>query len=424
MAEDGNTLFKGLVGIGKTIMKYYRVILIVGALFLIGYIIWKSDPRELWEDVQNVNLNIILFVVVLYFTNLACKSFRWWILLRAGEKDVSKIKYFKVAQVFTATMAVNNISPGRAGGEPFKVILANKTFGVSTGKGLATVFIEKMMDLFMVLILALIGMVFLVPELSRDEATGIAIGTSIFFFILVAGMFIMIYREQFYLKKILKVMVAIFRKTLGKGPAKNINQKGLKLIENFRESIVFFKRNRSPLLIVAIITIIVWLNEAFRLWLILYALEVDLSFGIALVTSSIATVSGMVVPFGLGHMAGIVPVLVALGVEESKATIAAALFVGTSLWLCVPTGALIMLITGIRPSKAGKLPDEKTDRKGERGKKGKLTKGVEELDGEEEGSQQESSEGSSVKDAWVDKKSSSKKSSKNSKKGKKNIKKK
>ena len=96
-AKDGNNGKKGgtFSKVLRLVSKYQRVILILIALGLLAFMFIKSDPREVWEEIKGIRLSIIFIVIGLYLINLATKALRWWMLLRAGEKDRGRITYFR-----------------------------------------------------------------------------------------------------------------------------------------------------------------------------------------------------------------------------------------------------------------------------------------------------------------------------------------
>jgi uncharacterized protein (TIRG00374 family) len=251
------------------------------------------------------------------------------------------------------------VTPGRAGGEPVKVVLADKAFGLNMGKGLATVFVEKSLDLFLILVLAIGGLGFLVVELPWEVSRILIIALGLFIVLFSLLLFTALYKEQLLFRRLFLWAVFVVRKVFGNNTANSTKLKGMHIIKHFSRGLRLLKNSKITLFFVFIITIIVWLNEALRLFLVLMALGVEINFGIVLIASSMATIVGMVIPFGLGHIVAIYWILSPMGVDEETSGVAAASFVLTSIWVCVPIGAIIILLTGIKPKKVIEESKEK-----------------------------------------------------------------
>ncbi|MDO9041301.1 MAG: lysylphosphatidylglycerol synthase transmembrane domain-containing protein [Desulfocapsaceae bacterium] len=119
----------------------------------------------------------------------SCRIERWHLMLQC---DNSSLKWVHCFGPFFAGFAANNVLPFRAG-DALRVFAFNGRLGVSSGIVLATLFVERLLDLLMVLVL--LGVVLTLSGLDINGFTGIgnaaliAISLGILFFLLFPQLF-------------------------------------------------------------------------------------------------------------------------------------------------------------------------------------------------------------------------------------------
>ena len=77
-------------------------------------------------------------------------------------------------------------------------------------------------------------------------------------------------------------------------------------------------------------------------------IEFQATFTQVVIVSSIATMFGVVLPWGAGNIAAITAVFTTVGISLENATAVGILDVLTSVWIMVPCGIIAMLLTGIK----------------------------------------------------------------------------
>ena len=98
------------------------------------------------------------------------------------------------------------------------------------------------------------------------------------------------------------------------------------------------------------LTIIIWLNETLRLWLVFLALGYNISSELMLLTVTLSSFAALLIPLGAGNSAAIAVICGLAGVDGDLATTASLVFIMTSIWLSVPLGASAMAFAGLRAS--------------------------------------------------------------------------
>jgi glycosyltransferase 2 family protein len=131
-----------------------RLNLITGiVLGLIFLIIWLNmvDWDVLIDYFQNYDLSLVPLFSVFYIIAYILRSLRWKIILDP-EFKMSNLYAF---QVFMSGMLVNYIIPVRAGELAKSIILKNKN-QVAISKSLPSIFIDKLSDLFPILLIIIL----------------------------------------------------------------------------------------------------------------------------------------------------------------------------------------------------------------------------------------------------------------------------
>ena len=133
----------------RIVRKYIRYL---GILFLILILI-KIDVKLLLKYLSNINPFLCLLVLVLNVPQFFIKSLRWNQLLKQ-----QKIIYpaFDTFQIYISSIFIGFITPGRLG-EFIKAVYLKSNKGVSLSKGMSSVLIDRLFDLYLLIILGLIG---------------------------------------------------------------------------------------------------------------------------------------------------------------------------------------------------------------------------------------------------------------------------
>jgi uncharacterized protein (TIRG00374 family) len=266
----------------------------------------------------------------------------------------TKVSFKRTLPFYLIGLALNNITPGKIGGEPVRAYLLKKEAKVSIGQGIASIFAEKIFDIIVITSMAVIGAIFIIPLLTPEAGRLLIIILIGVIAAIIASLVIV--SHSTLLKKTVDKSVNFAMKVSDSSYTEKLSQALVGFVDKFRfgmKEILKAKRTASACIF---LTVIIWINEALRLFIILFALP-DIKhagIGAVFIASSIANILALALPFGAGHLLGINTVLIALGLDPASAGAAGILHVATSLWISVPLGAAAMLITGFKLSKISK----------------------------------------------------------------------
>lgn len=324
------------------------LVAIASSAVIIAAMVWVANPDEIAENLRNINPYYLLLVILLYFINIITKAFRWFLLVISSGVRVS---FTKTLPFYIIALALNNLTPGKLGGEPVRAYLLKKEERVPIGQGIASIFAEKSMDIIVVTTMALVGAVFIFPLLPHDEAR-ILMALLIAIIICIIIAFGIVSRSTL-LKRTVNSSINLAMRVSNKDFMKRLSFLVAGFVDRFRIGMCEILRTRKIAIVCIILTVIIWVNEALRLFIILLALpDVDaVSIAAVLIASSIATIIGIALPGGAGNLLGIGAVFIAVGMEPSTAGAASFLHIATSIWISVLTGVIAMLITGFKVSK-------------------------------------------------------------------------
>ncbi|WP_455392346.1 lysylphosphatidylglycerol synthase transmembrane domain-containing protein [[Eubacterium] cellulosolvens] len=329
-------------------MKKRILIGIIVSVVIILAMVWLANPMDLLENIRQTNLYLILLVIILYLINLLTKAFRWYLLVNSSG---AKVSFNKTFPFYVIALALNNVTPGKIGGEPVRAYLLNKEAKVPIGQGIASIFAEKIMDIIVIATMAVIGAIFILPLLPVDAARILVV----VLVLVVAGIIITLYivSHGTILEKTVDKSVNFAMRVSKHSLVKQLSLALVGFVDRFKfgmGEILKAKRNAGSCII---LTVIIWINEAVRLFIILLALPniEGLSLGAVFIASSIANILGFAVPLGAGNILGIETVFIALGMSRSSAGAASFLQVATSIWISVPLGAAALVVTGFKLSK-------------------------------------------------------------------------
>ncbi len=116
-------------------------------LFFLKGVSWS----EVWLSIRGVHYGYIAGFVLGILLQYAVKAYRWGIILRAKQANISFEHLF---HYISLSFFLNTVMPGKLG-EPAKGVLIARQYHFSEGAGLASVVIERMIDVLMLLVIFL-----------------------------------------------------------------------------------------------------------------------------------------------------------------------------------------------------------------------------------------------------------------------------
>jgi len=298
-----------------------------------------------WQAVKTANYWWLLPGVAVYFVAVWARAWRWHYLLHPV-KDIPTREMFPITAI---GYMGNNIYPARAG-EVLRAVVLKRRQGVSVSASLATIIVERIFDGVVMLAFVFVNL----PELARLTSSSGFVGNIQQVAVIGTGVF---------LGALLVFLVAAMFPS-------SSNRLGTWLINHLlplslRERVTSLMQKflgglaslRSPLsiLMVFVTSVLIWLLETGKYWLVMHAFDFHVSFfalmlmnGIVNLATSIPSAPGYIGTFDAPGIA----VLVAYGVDQATAA-GYTLVLHVALWLPITLlGAYLLTREGIRWSES------------------------------------------------------------------------
>jgi len=153
------------------------VMLLLG-ISLLGVILYRTDLGEVWERLQQVGPGGLSLVLALYLTGTVCMAGSW--LLTLGEVRKTPRWLLRLWRVWLVGNALEYTTPfGSLGGEPAKVILLKRHYGLRVRDVTSSLVLTRMTDLAAQLLFIGVGFALLLKAELLSPAYRIAAGTGL-----------------------------------------------------------------------------------------------------------------------------------------------------------------------------------------------------------------------------------------------------
>jgi uncharacterized protein (TIRG00374 family) len=277
----------------KTILS----IVVPLAIIVIAAVLNRQYLGELPTDIAHANPWLILAAFAIYYVGFPLRGWRWTKLLRGVGY---KVKVKDGTEILFLSWLVNCIVPAKLG-DLYRAYLLKLNSPVSTTKTLGTVFMERILDLIAIAALGLLAGYWRfrgnLNDLSQTTQLIFAIGVIVVVLLLVA----------------LVVMRNFGRRVIGSLP---LPHKVVDFYDRFEEG-VFGSIGAKGLPLFGALTIVIWMTEALRLYLVMRALgfaDVDLGLSGAMFVALIGSLL-TAIPLTPG---GVGPVETGMGLVLTK----------------------------------------------------------------------------------------------------------
>jgi len=239
--------------------------------------------QDVFRDLKNIQLSYVIFFILLVILMQCLRSYRWGVILQPMEK-IDQFILFSVTSV--GFLAIASI-PARIG-ELARPYLISKRSSIKMSSALGTILIERVLDGFTVLAIAVI--VLLLTDLPPWM-----IRSSIIFFLLALGMFCFIIFLILRRDAALKLINKILSKLPGKF-AHKIDE----LIHHFIDGFQIVT-NIKFLLYLFFLSALIWLVDVLAIYMLLKAFGFNLPVMASFVVMIILIV-GIAIPTAPGYI--------------------------------------------------------------------------------------------------------------------------
>jgi uncharacterized protein (TIRG00374 family) len=143
------------------------------AISLVGYLFWRADPQAVARAFSGTRWTPLLIVVSLVLVDRALMAFRWFALLRPLEGRPLP-PFSVIVRVFFVSTFVGTFLPGSIGGDAVRAYSLS-THGVPISDATASVFVDRMLGVLALFIMAVLGL-WLAFDLASDTAVLFGLG--------------------------------------------------------------------------------------------------------------------------------------------------------------------------------------------------------------------------------------------------------
>ncbi|MCD4795853.1 MAG: flippase-like domain-containing protein [Candidatus Cloacimonetes bacterium] len=235
--------------------------ILLGIVFLI---LWLRiiNWQEFIHYFKNFELKSVLFFSLFYVFAYFIRSFRWKIILN----PIYKMKISESFAIFMSGLLINYLVPVRAGEVAKSVILKNKR-EVRISKSLPTVFIDKLCDLFPIVLILI-----LIPLLSVKMNPALYIIIILLFFIFLAFLGFLIFSIN-HKSKAAKILHSLLKLL-----PKKLRLRFEDFFTNFVDGMTIMQNRYSAIFLVCLLTLCAVLSEALYIFAVFRAFGSDICY--------------------------------------------------------------------------------------------------------------------------------------------------
>jgi hypothetical protein len=283
-----------LLKMGTLVKAIVALLLLTAGVFIVRSYWIDIAPilGEVLSTLKEAKLRYVFLAISVYLLSVYLFSVRWQQVLSCIGYD---LKAKSLVPIYFGAIFINNVTPGGnlAGGESFRILWANKLFGISYTNAFKTIFFERLVEAIPVAFLS-IYILDSFPSLEIRFLPHSLTLRTIHLFLLVflaAVIVIWVFRAKFI--SLLKIV------------QQNWNQ---------------FKKSFLPVLL---LSCAVWVLDVIRLKSVALALNIDLSLSLIVTVSILSFLLGALplTPGGLGIIeGGLISLLLYLGLSVASAS--------------------------------------------------------------------------------------------------------
>ncbi len=294
-----------------------KLLVLIG-LFIFIIVLSRVEIENILAIISKADLNYFALALLVFAIMLLLKGIKWKYILASQGTNISVLKATKY---FTIGFFFSSFTPGRIGDFARAVYVAKNQ---SLTKALASVFLDRLIDISILISFALLGSLILTSTITK---AGFELWpfftTAVFFFLAV----FLLLKEK-YIKKLLKPFYLIF-------VPDNAKEVVSKKFSEFLSAVKQFPNKKKELVMSLFAGIIFWLLTIFFAQFLAHSIGAKLSYEETLVLYSIISLTD-IIPItvsGIGTREAVSVVFFSFLGIESELAIAFSLLLFTTSYL-------------------------------------------------------------------------------------------
>ncbi len=313
--------------LGKRLLQPRTLVSFGLAGFLLFFVFrGLEDPADVWRQIRGANLGLVALALAVYYSTFLIRSFRWVRMLRqAGVNESNGYRLPGIAGVYSILILswfANCVAPARLGDAYRSFLLKDRT-GASFSVGLGTILAERLIDLVVLVGIALTsGMVVFGTHAPGRAEQAFLFGLIVVVIGVVGAVVLFLLRER-----VERRLPDRFSGHFGR------LQRGI--FDNLRRPLPF-----------GLMSVLIWLGDGLRLYLIAWSLGASLSFTEALMVALLSALVTIIpiTPAGIGVVEGfMIWLLPQVGVPADTAAAIAILDRVVTYWSLIAFGLPLYL---------------------------------------------------------------------------------
>jgi len=243
-------------------MKISKYLPLLGISIFV-YIIVAAGPSKIFGNLKNINLGFFFLTLLVIPPLIVIKAIKWQLIIKTYDVNYPLIKAIKA---WIVGFAIGNITPGRVG-DLSRSLYLKKDTNVSLGKSLTTVVIDRLLDVSLLVVWAILGISIFMSKFAFSGQFLIVFLAA--FAVLILSFFV--FSKEDLLRKILKPFY------LALIPEKHQDS----LSNHFNEFYIGFKtivKDKSKLMTAIVLTVFIWFGSILQYYLLTKALNLAVPF--------------------------------------------------------------------------------------------------------------------------------------------------
>lgn len=268
-------------------MKYItrkKLISVLVTFLLLGIILSQIRIEDLISTIKNIDITYLILGFFLYILSYLLRGLRFHLLLN---KKISINDLFHVVCVHNM---VNSILPARSG-ELSYIYMLKKYHNKSTGEGVATLLVARVLDFITISLLFFISSLF-VHDFPETFSSIIWLVVS-FMVLLAIFLIVLLYAGEFFLRFTDAVFIAL--KLDKNGLVNFFLGKSKEIVDSFQNI-----KNSGKMMELCIISFIIWFTLYFMNYTLIKSLDINIGFFEVLLASTFVVFMSVLPVQGLG----------------------------------------------------------------------------------------------------------------------------
>lgn len=157
----------------RTIGRLVRIVVAAG---LTGFILWKVHPANVLQAAHGADWRWILCAVLLVLLDRALNAYRWLVLLRPLA-SAAHVRMWPIMRIFFVSTFVGTFLPAGVGDAAVRAYSLAR-LDVPAAAAVASVFMDRMLGVLSILLMAVVGL-FLAHDLATQPIVIVALGVTL-----------------------------------------------------------------------------------------------------------------------------------------------------------------------------------------------------------------------------------------------------